>query len=109
MKFNAIVVLFYGLIVLIGGLIGYLTAGSLASLLAGSLSGALLFASALGLFRTSVLAFFTALAVSGVLAVFFIIRYVMTWKMIPSGRMGIISIAVFLLLLTTKGQGYLRR
>jgi uncharacterized membrane protein (UPF0136 family) len=102
MKFNGIVVLIYGILVLLGGLIGYLTKGSLASLFTGSLCGALLIASALGIFRSSVLAFFTALGISGALAVFFALRYYVTGSMVPAGSMALLSSIVFLLLLTTK-------
>lgn len=103
MRFNGTIVLIYALIVLLGGLVGYLTAGSLVSLLTGSICGALLFASGLGLFHTSVLAFFTALSVSALLTLFFGIRYFQTYKMVPAGMMAGFSVIVLLLLLTTKG------
>jgi len=104
MKFNAIIVLIYGLMVLLGGLVGYLLADSLPSLIMGSICGAFLFASGIGLYRTSILAFFTALTVSGLLTLFFTFRYFQTYKMVPSGMMAAFSIIVFLLLLSTKGQ-----
>ena len=109
MKFNGAVVLIYGILVLLGGLIGYLTKGSLGSLFAGSLCGALLIASALGIFRTSVLAFFTALGISGSLGIFFAIRYYVTVSMFPAGGMALLSLIVFILLLTAKSPLTLRR
>lgn len=103
MKWNGAIVLVYAITVLLGGLIGYLKAGSVISLLTGSFLGALLFASALGLFRSSLLAMFTAIGISGLLTLFFLVRYWMTTKMAPAGMMAIASAVVFLLLLTTKG------
>jgi uncharacterized membrane protein (UPF0136 family) len=102
MKFNGIIVLIYGILVLLGGTIGYLTKGSLASLFSGAACGALLIASALGIFRTSVIAFFTALGTSGALGIFFAVRYYVTGSMMPAGGMAILSSTVFLLLLTAK-------
>lgn len=109
MKFNGTVVLLYGILVLLGGLIGYLTKGSLASLFAGSICGALLIASALGIFRTSVLAFFIALGISAALGIFFAIRYYITVSIFPAGGMALLSLIVFLLLLTAKSPRTLRR
>ncbi|HEY4832202.1 MAG TPA: TMEM14 family protein [Waddliaceae bacterium] len=109
MKFNGAVVLIYGILVLLGGLIGYLAKGSLASLFSGSLCGALLIASALGIFRTSVLAFFTALGISSILGIFFAIRYYVTGSIVPAGGMALLSLIVFLLLLTAKSPRALRR
>lgn len=109
MKFNGIVVLTYGILVLIGGLIGYLTKGSMGSLFAGSFCGAILIASALGIFRTSVLAFITALVTSGLLAAFFAYRYYITGNMMPAGSFSLMSLAVFLLLLTAKSPKSLKQ
>lgn len=104
MKFNAIMVVCYGLIVAGGGLAGYLTAGSLPSLIAGSVFGSILFACGLGLFRTSVIAFFTALATSGILTIFFAFRYYLNGNMMPGGMMALVSFSIFMLLITTKGH-----
>ncbi len=102
MKFSAIVVLVYSILVLLGGLIGYLFANSLPSLIAGSVFGAALFASGLGLLRVSKFAFFTALASTGILVGFFTYRYWTTGQLTPSGMMAGISILVFILLITSK-------
>lgn len=104
MKFTGMIVTAYGLIVALGGLVGYLTAESLASLIAGSLFGALLFASGLGLCRSSIVAYFTGTILSLSLTVFFSIRYYHTQKMMPGGMMAIISALIFLMLLTAKGR-----
>lgn len=103
MKFNGTVVLFYGIIVLLGGLIGYLVAGSIASLIAGTLCGAILVACGFGLYRVSVLAYFVALSVSALLTLFFSYRLYTTEKLMPSGIMTALSLLVVILLLSTRG------
>lgn len=104
MKFIAALIAIYGILVVLGGLVGYLKAESLPSLIMGSTSGALLFASGLGLYRSSILAFFTALSVSFILAGFFCFRYYVTHQMMPAGTMAIISGVMVILLLTAKGR-----
>ena len=108
MKFNSIIVLSYGIIVLAGGLIGYFSAGSLPSLFSGILFGALLLWSSWGLFRMNIPAFYTALASSGILSLFFGFRYYVTGSMVPAGSMAIFSVIVFLLLVSSKNPRYLR-
>jgi uncharacterized membrane protein (UPF0136 family) len=54
----------YGLVALIGGVIGFVSAGSLASLIAGGLSGLVLLASSALAFRGSRVALIVALVVS---------------------------------------------
>lgn len=104
MRFTASIVTIYGLFVLMGGLIGYLTADSLPSLISGAIFGALLFASGLGIYRSSVLAFFTAMGLSLILALFFSFRFYHSLKLMPAGMMAIFSFLVFLLILTTRGK-----
>lgn len=104
MKFSGCIVSIYGITVAIGGLAGYLTADSLASLIAGSLCGAVLFASGLGIYRSSAVAYVTGLLISLVLALFFCVRFVQSYKFLPAGLMGIFSTLVFLLILSTKGR-----
>ena len=104
MKFNGYVVFCYGILVMLGGLIGYLTADSLPSLIAGTVFGATLIAGSMGILRNSIVAFFVSLGTSGALALFFAFRYYTTSKMMPAGFMGILSLLIFLMLLTTKGK-----
>ncbi len=102
MKFNGLVVIVYSIIVLLGGLIGYLRFDSAPSLIFGSISGAILFASALGIFKKSIIAFFSALTVSALLTIFFSMRYYTTMKLTPAGWMAFLSLLVFTLLISTK-------
>lgn len=104
MRFTGIIVIIYSILVLMGGLIGYLFADSLPSLIAGTVFGAALFTCGLGILRTSVPAFLTAVALSGVLTAFFGYRYWLTAKLMPAGMMGLISGLIFLLLATTRAK-----
>jgi len=64
----AVITGIYGLISLVGGIIGYAKAGSVASLVAGGISGVLLLLCALGVFRLPVLSLAVALVVALALA-----------------------------------------
>ena len=104
MKFTGIIVTIYGLLVVLGGLIGYLSAESLPSLIAGSVCGALLFAGGLGIYRYSVVAFFSSATISFLLMTFFTVRYFLSFKVMPAGIMSLLSLIIFLLILSTRGK-----
>ncbi len=106
MRFTGIVTMIYSSLVLLGGLVGYLIADSLPSLIAGSVFGAILFASGMGILRNSIVAFFSALTASALLSAFFCYRYWETAKMMPAGTMAILSIIIFVMLLTTRAKRY---
>ncbi len=74
MKLTGGIVLAYGVVVMLGGLIGYLMADSLPSLFAGTLSGAALVAAGMGILRNSKVAFLVSLVVTVLLSVFFVFR-----------------------------------
>lgn len=104
MKITGGIVLGYGVVVMLGGLIGYLKADSLVSLFTGTISGAILVAGGMGLIRKSIYAYLVSLAMTTLLAIFFMIRYVMSEKMMPSGIMAGLSVIIILLLLITRGR-----
>ncbi|ADI38429.1 putative membrane protein [Waddlia chondrophila 2032/99] len=104
MKFTGILVIIYSLLVLSGGLIGYLMADSLPSLISGVAFGAALFTCGMGILRANVTALLISVALSGVLAVFFAYRYWLSMKLMPAGMMAIISSLIFLLLITTRAR-----
>lgn len=104
MRFTAIVVIIYSILVLSGGLIGYLMADSLPSLISGVAFGAALFTCGMGILRTNTTSFLISIVLSGVLTAFFSYRYWVTVKMMPAGMMAIISGLIFLLLLTTRSK-----
>ncbi len=100
MKAPGIVILFFGLIVLAGGIIGYTTPQSMASLIASIAGGALgigLLASGVGVFRVKNLGFLTAPILTLLLTTFFGYRFVRSGEIIPSGLMAALGlVAVFL-------------
>lgn len=104
MRFTGIVVIVYSVLVLMGGLIGYLFANSLPSLISGTLFGAALFTCGLGILRTNMSAFLVALVLAGVLAAFFGYRYWLTAQLMPAGMMGLISGLIFLMLASTRAK-----
>lgn len=94
MKTNALVIFAYALVVVTGGIIGYTTVGSLPSLVMGLSFGLLLLASGWAMLKKSTLAHFSAVTLSAILALFFLYRFIITWKIMPAGMMAIISLLV---------------
>ena len=97
MRTAGVVILLYGLLVLGGGIIGYATAGSMASLVAGGAFGLGLLASGLGVRRGKRLGFIFAPLVTLLLTVFFVYRFVQSGDFIPSGLMGVVSLVALVL------------
>ncbi|HEY9620413.1 MAG TPA: TMEM14 family protein [Crinalium sp.] len=87
----------YGILALIGGIIGYVQAKSTASLFSGSVSGVLLIVA--GILQLQGIAWSGILAaiITAVLVVVFIVRLVKTRKFMPAGLM-IIAGAIALIL-----------
>lgn len=90
---NALIIFIYGLVVLLGGLIGY-AKGSQASLIAGTLFALALFASGYGIYKRTVLGYFSAIALSLMLLALFTYRFIGSYKFMPAGLMILISLAV---------------
>ena len=91
------IIIIYGLLVLAGGIIGFVKSHSEASLVAGVLAGTALIYSGVRIRKGNVLkanplewsiAFFT----TGVLAIFFCYRFALSYAFMPAGLMGILSI-----------------
>lgn len=103
---TAWLVLIYGILVAVGGLMGYLKAGSMASLIAGGISGIALVAAAVAMMKgaystgwwislivaLALLAHFGRMALSG------------GFKMMPGGMVIILSVIVIAALLTNRAQ-----
>lgn len=94
MKTNALVISVYALIVVAGGVFGYIKADSLPSLIMGISFGLLLLASGWAMLKKSTLAHFSAVTLTAILALFFLYRLAITWKVMPAGMMAIISLLV---------------
>lgn len=85
----------YGILTLIGGIMGYVKAKSQASLISGLVSGLLLiFAGSAQLMGQS-WGLTLAAAISAVLAIVFIVRLVKTQKFMPAGMLILASLASF--------------
>lgn len=91
MKVYIQITLLYALLVLIGGLIGYIKAQSFASLVMSLSSVAALGLSCWLMMKNKRAGYFLALAVIGILGLFFVYRFVMTVKLMPAGIMALAS------------------
>jgi len=82
----------FGALTIIGGIIGYVKAGSVPSIIAGAITGLLLIiaASILPEHRAAGLA--TAFIVSFLLAAQFVPKLIRTGKVMPAGMMSILSV-----------------
>jgi uncharacterized membrane protein (UPF0136 family) len=82
----------FGALTIVGGIIGYVKAGSAPSIIAGSITGLLLIIAGFILpeHRTAGLA--TAFVVSLLLAAQFVPKLLRTGKMMPAGMMSILSV-----------------
>ncbi|MDG2614677.1 TMEM14 family protein [Thermoleptolyngbya sichuanensis XZ-Cy5] len=95
---SAIAAIAYGLLALVGGIIGYRQAGSQASLISGSISGALLLLS--GILQAAGISWARGLGVliTGTLVVVFITRWIKTQKTMPALLMIMAGLASLLLM-----------
>ncbi|MEH1787847.1 MAG: TMEM14 family protein [Nostoc sp.] len=87
----------YGILAIVGGIIGYIQATSRVSLLSGSISSLLLILSAYFQLQGQTWGSILAVLVTAVLVVFFIFRLVKTRKFMPAGLMiilGMLALAV---------------
>jgi uncharacterized membrane protein (UPF0136 family) len=99
MKNTGISVLIYGILVCAGGVIGFLTAHSIASLIMGGLFGAALIVCATGILKNKSCAYYTSMALSGILSGFFIYRFLHTGKIMPAGLMAVLSLVILSILI----------
>lgn len=82
----------FGLLTIVGGIIGYATKGSMPSIIAGSITGVLLLLSAFLLPDHLIAGLAVALLVSLLLAGQFVPKFVQTGKAMPAGMMSILSV-----------------
>ena len=84
--------LIFGALTIIGGVIGYVKAGSVPSIIAGAITGVLLLIAGYILPEHRAAGLITALVVSLLLAAQFVPKLVRTGKMMPAGLMSILSV-----------------
>ncbi len=82
----------FGVLTILGGVIGYLRAGSMASIIAGSISGILILVAALLLPGNVVAGLALAGVISLLLAGRFLPAFIRTGDFMPAGMMSILSI-----------------
>src|SRR6266581_6469862 len=91
----------FGALTIVGGIVGYLKAGSVASIIAGSITGVLLLVAAFVLPEHRAIGLATALIVSLLLAAQFIPKLLQTGRIIPAGIMSLLSaIGVIVVIVT---------
>ena len=84
--------LVFGSLTIVGGIIGYVKAGSLPSIIAGAITGVLLLVAEFLLPEHRAAGIATAFVVSFVLAAQFVPKFIRTGKMMPAGMMSILSV-----------------
>jgi uncharacterized membrane protein (UPF0136 family) len=81
----------FGVLTILGGIVGYVKAGSVASIIAGSIAGVLLLVAAFVLPEHRMVGLATALIVSLLLVAQFIPRFLQTGRVMPAGIMSVLS------------------
>ncbi|MGD1805951.1 TMEM14 family protein [Dapis sp. BLCC M126] len=97
MNIAIIAALAYGILAIVGGIIGYTKVGSKISLISGSISGLLLIISGIIQLIGINWGLIFSIVITTILVITFIIRLVKTRKMMPAGLMiltGIAAVAV---------------
>ena len=82
----------FGALTIVGGIVGYLKAGSVASIIAGSITGVLLLIAAFLLPEHRAIGLATALIMSILLAAQFVPKFLRTGRVMPAGMMSILSV-----------------
>lgn len=91
--FSAYIVLF-ALMLLSGGILGYLKAGSIPSLTVSLFAATILFFSSYYIYFEKIKAFYLATLVIFSLHVFFVFRFLKTFSMMPAGLMVLLTTAL---------------
>jgi len=84
--------LVFGALTIIGGIIGYVKAGSLPSIIAGAITGVLLFVAGALLPEHRAIGLATGFIISLLLAAQFIPKFIRTGRVMPAGMMSILSV-----------------
>jgi len=93
-----LLLLFYALFILIGGIIGHARAGSTASLVMGLVFGILLLIATVAMYSQKRWGTYFALALTFILDIFFSWRYLSTYKFNPPGLLSLLSLSVLIAL-----------
>ena len=82
----------FGVLTIVGGIVGYVKAGSVASIIAGSVAGILLLLAGFALPAHHAFGLGTALIVSLLLIGYFVPKYLRTHMIMPAGIMSLLSV-----------------
>jgi len=99
MKIKAAATFVYGVFLVIGGVMGHIKADSLVSLIMGLLFGVLAMTSAIGMYKQTVLGYFSGIGLTAFLLLFFCFRLWKTGAFMPAGVVIILSVLVLGVLL----------
>ena len=99
MEFPVLAIVVYGVLVGLGGILGYVKAQSILSLVFGLVSGIALLVCGWLVSTQNATGTKGAIGIGLLLAIFFGIRYARTRKLMPAGLMTVLSLAEVILLL----------
>lgn len=102
MKPTGWIILAYALLVFLGGIFGYIKAGSTISLIMGVVFAVALSTSAFAMFNEKRVGFTGAAATTLILAAFFLYRFAISFNFMPAGLMTLLSLLVLAILLVKK-------
>ena len=97
MENTAIEVWVYGVIMILGGIAGFVRVGSKASLISGVGFGLALLATGFGVWRGSQDSLLAAIVIALLLVVLFAIRYVKKRRFMPAGMLAVLSIVAMVM------------
>jgi uncharacterized membrane protein (UPF0136 family) len=92
MQNTAIEIWIYGVIMILGGIMGFIKVGSKASLISGVGMGVALLVSGYGVWNSSHDSLVVAVVIAALLVVIFAIRYAKTKRFMPGGMLAILSL-----------------
>lgn len=90
---SIILTFIYGVLSIVGGIIGYRQANSKASLISGAISGALLLLAGILLMQGSLVGLWLSRLVALALVIVFVSRLIKTKRFMPAGLMVIVGVA----------------
>ena len=92
MEATKIYFIVFGVLTIVGGIIGYVKAGSVASIIAGAVTGVLLLVGAFLLPEHRAAGLAIALIISLLLAAQFVPKFLRTGRVMPAGIMSVLSV-----------------
>ncbi len=98
MKVTATIVFVYGLLIILGGIIGYVKGGSHFSVISGSLFGIALLVCAYLISKKHLVAQYVALGLTFLLDGIFTYRFAKTLSFFPAGFLSLISLAILIVI-----------